>query len=99
MRGKDTKERIVEELVHARYVHDKLFAPAPTMMERYIHGNIGWDAYADAYREDMREREAVPQFFDRYGDCESVALVGTATRSRRSHVEVLAEMLEEFQKE
>ena len=49
--------------------------------------------------EDMREREAVPQFFDRYGDCESVALVGTATRSRRSHVEVLAEMLEEFQKE
>ena len=28
-----------------------------------------------------------------------VALVGTATRSRRSHVEVLAEMLEEFQKE
>ena len=69
------------------------------MMERYIHGNIGWDAYADAYREDMREREAVPQFFDRYGDCESVALVGTATRSLRSHVEVLAEMLEEFQKE
>ena len=89
----------VPKLLHADYVHDKLFAPAPTMMERYIHGNIGWDAYADAYREDMREREAVPQFFDRYGDCESVALVGTATRSRRSHVEVLAEMLEEFQKE
>ena len=96
---RDDLAYFVEELVHARYVHDKLFAPAPTMMERYIHGNIGWDAYADAYREDMREREAVPQFFDRYGDCESVALVGTATRSRRSHVEVLAEMLEEFQKE
>ena len=94
---RDDLAYFVEELVHARYVHDKLFAPAPTMMERYIHGNIGWDAYADAYREDMREREAVPQFFDRYGDCESVALVGTATRSRRSHVEVLAEMLEEFQ--
>ena len=77
---RDDLAYFVEELVHARYVHDKLFAP-------------------DAYREDMREREAVPQFFDRYGDCESVALVGTATRSRRSHVEVLAEMLEEFQKE
>ena len=59
---RDDLAYFVEELVHARYVHDKLFAPAPTMMERYIHGNIGWDAYADAYREDMREREAVPQF-------------------------------------
>lgn len=48
---RDDLAYFVEELVHARYVHDKLFAPAPTMMERYIHGNIGWDAYADAYRE------------------------------------------------
>lgn len=96
---RDDLAYFVEQLAHARYVHDKLFAPAPTMMERYIHGNIGWDAYADAYREDMREREAVPQFFDRYGECESVALVGTATRSRRSHVEILAEMLEDALKE
>ena len=87
------------KLLHADYVHDKLFAPAPTMMERYIHGNIGWDAYADAYREDMREREAVPQFFERYGEYESVALVGTATHARRSHVEILAEMLKDFQKQ
>ena len=47
----------------------------------------------------MRKREPVTQVFDRYGVCKSVALVGTAARSRRSHVEVLAEMLEEFQKE
>ena len=40
----------VPKLLHADYVHDKLFAPAPTMLERYLHGNIGWDAYADAYR-------------------------------------------------
>ncbi|WP_080798087.1 DUF488 family protein, N3 subclade [Arabiibacter massiliensis] len=86
----------VEKVAHARYAHDKLFAPAPTMLERYLHGNLGWDAYADAYREDLREREAVPQFFDRYGEYASVALVGTATRSRRSHVEVLKQMLEEF---
>lgn len=86
----------VDRILHARYIHDKLFAPTPTMLERYLHGNIGWDAYADAYREDMREREAIPQFFDRYGDFSSVALVGTATKSRRSHTEVLKEMLEEF---
>lgn len=84
----------VERIARARYVHDKLFAPAPTMLERYLHGNIGWEAYADAYREDMREREAVTLFFERYGAFESVALVGTATRARRSHVEVLKSMLE-----
>lgn len=93
---RDDLDYFVEKLVHARYVHDKLFAPAPTKLERYLHHNIDWDAYADAYREDMREREAIPQFFDRYGDFESVALVGTATKARRSHVEVLKQMLEEF---
>ena len=85
----------VDRIAHARYVHDKLFAPAPTMLERYLHGNIGWDAYADAYRKDLRERGAVERFFERYGDCGSVVLVGTATRTRRSHTEVLARMLEE----
>ena len=84
----------VDRIAHARYVHDKLFAPAPTMLERYLHGNIGWDAYADAYREDIREREAVPQFYDRYGEYKSVCLLGTATHKRRSHVEVLQQMLE-----
>ena len=84
----------VPKLLHADYVHDKLFAPAPTMLERYLHGNIGWDAYADAYREDIREREAVPQFYDRYGEYKSVCLLGTATHKRRSHVEVLQQMLE-----
>ena len=69
----------VPKLLHADYVHDKLFAPAPTMLERYLHGNIGWDAHADAYREDIREREAVPQFYDRYGEYKSVCLLGTAT--------------------
>ena len=87
----------VPKLLHADYVHDKLFAPAPTMLERYLHGNIGWEAYAEAYREDMREREAVPRFFESYGEFDSVALVGTATRARRSHVEVLKSMLDAYQ--
>ena len=50
----------VPRLLHADYVHDKLFAPAPTKLERYLHGNIDWDNFAAAYREDMREREAIP---------------------------------------
>ena len=85
----------VDRIAHARYVHDKLFAPAPTMLERYLHGNIDWEAYADADRRDLRERDAVALFFERYGGFRSVARVGTETRSRRSHVEVLMRMLEE----
>ena len=65
------------------------------MLERYLNGNIGWEAYASAYRADMEKRAAVARFFERYGDFESVALVGTATRKRRSHAEVLADMLRE----
>ena len=80
---KDDLAYFVPKLLHADYVHDKLFAPAPTMLERYLHGNIGWDAYADAYREDIREREAVAQFYDRYGEYKSVCLLGTAAGERR----------------
>lgn len=90
---KNDLEYFVPKLLHADYVHDKLFAPAPTILERYLHGNLTWDAYADAYREDMRERDAVGQFFDHYGEYRSVCLLGTATRKRRSHVEILKELL------
>lgn len=92
---RDDLAYFVKQLAGAEYKHDLLFAPAPTLFERYIHGNIDWDAYASAYRDDLRERNAIEQFFDRYGDKRSVALVGTATRARRSHAEVLKEMLEE----
>lgn len=90
---KSDLEYFVPKLIRADYVHDKLFAPAPTILERYLHGNIAWDAYADAYREDMRERDAVEQFFNRYGEYGSICLLGTATRKRRSHVEILEELL------
>ena len=92
---RDDLAYFVKRLTGAEYKHDLLFAPAPTLFERSIHGNIDWDAYASAYRDDLRERNAIEQFFDRYGDKRSVALVGTATRARRSHAEVLKEMLEE----
>lgn len=84
-----------DKVAHAQYAHDKLFAPAPTMLERYLNGNIGWESYASAYRADMEKRAAVAHFLERYGDFESIALVGTATRKRRSHTEVLADMLRE----
>lgn len=85
----------VEHLTGARYVHDLLFAPSATKLERYLHGNIDWEEYAAAYFATLSERHAVVQFFERYGSCRSVALVGTATRERRSHTEVLLQALEQ----
>ena len=76
----------VDRIAHARYVHDKLFAPAPTMLERYLHGNIDWDAYADSYRRDLRERDAVALFFERYG---GRALRRFSLRGPRGHRDAL----------
>lgn len=84
----------ISRLTSARYEHDLLFAPAPTKLERYLNGNITWEEFASSYEEDLRARHAPEQFFERYGDCTSVALLGTATKKRRSHAEVLNKMLE-----
>lgn len=88
-------EFFVERLTRARYVHDPLFAPATTVLERYLHGTMNWPEYASTYLSELDGRRAVPLFFDRYGAFESVALLGTATGERHSHVEVLAKALEE----
>lgn len=85
----------VPKIVNAHYEHDLLFAPAPTKLERYLNGNIGWEDFASSYEDDIRARRAPEQFFERYGDYSSVALIGTATKKRRSHVEVLQKMLQE----
>ncbi len=85
----------VPRLLNADYVHDTTFAPAPTVLERYLNGNIGWDVFAEAYRNEMDERGAVDYFHEHYDDCKSVCLLGTATKKRRSHVEVLKELLEQ----
>ncbi len=88
-------EYFVPRLLRATYVHDLLFAPAPTVLERYLNHNLDWLEYAQAYKEDIEERGAVEKFFERYGNYQSVCLLGTATKKRRSHVEVLQEMLAE----
>lgn len=85
----------VPRIISARYEHDVQFAPAPTVMERYLHGNISWDEFAASYRADMLKRKAPERFFDLYCMHTSVALLGTATKKRRSHVEVLEELLED----
>ena len=94
-----TKERdldyFVRTIVHADYVHDALFAPDQDVLSVYLKGKMSWEDFFADYRAEMAERDAIPQFLARYGDYSSIALVGTATHKRRSHVEVLQSLVEE----
>lgn len=92
---KSDLEYFVPTIARAEYVHDLLFAPEPMALERYLKGAIGWDEYAADYRVDIAKRGAIDHFFEAYGDRTSVCLLGTATHKRRSHVEVLEEMIAE----
>ena len=94
-----TKEKdldyFVRTIVHADYVHDTLFAPEQNVLGVYLKGKLPYEQFFADYRAEMEERNAISQFLSRYGEYSSIALVGTATRRRRSHVEVLQSMVEE----
>lgn len=82
-------------IVHADYCHDLLFAPSEDLLDDYLHAGIGWETYRDRYRKEMEEKDALTHFREAYGRYHSICLVGTATNRRRSHSEVLEEMLKE----
>lgn len=97
-----TKEKdlayFVGEIDHATYVHDVEFAPKPQDLSDYLHHKLSWEGFAAAYERDLRERNAISDFFKKYGAYKSVAIVGTATKKRRSHAEVLeAQLLQAMQ--
>ncbi|MEY8562943.1 DUF488 domain-containing protein [Eggerthellaceae bacterium 3-80] len=83
----------VREIDHATYVHDPEFSPTADDLSAYLHKTISWQEYAKAYRQDLVKRNAVADFFKKYGSYKSVAIVGTATDKRRSHAEVLVDVL------
>lgn len=85
----------VEKIQHADYAHDVTFSPATTVLERYLRGSMDWEDFFVSYHREMVKRDAVEQFFERYGKYRSVAIVGTATQKRRSHVEILQQMIED----
>lgn len=93
-----TKERdlayFVKEIDHADYVHDIEFAPKSDDLHAYLHHKMSWQGFAASYELDLRERNAVADFFKKYGKYHSVAIVGTATNKRRSHAEVLLAQLQ-----
>lgn len=76
-------------LLNANYAHDTDFSPAADTLDQYLHHKIDWDTFSADFKEQMEEHKAVPLFIERYGEYDSVAVIGTTTKTRRSHVEVL----------
>lgn len=88
-------EYFTHRILNANYAHDVEFSPAATTLAKYLDHELTWEEYFAEYAQEMKERDAIPQFIERYGEYDSVAIVGTATKRRRSHAEVLHELVEE----
>lgn len=80
---------LVGAICHGDYVHDLALAPTPELLERYLGHWIAWEEYARQYRELLESRAAAAQFRERYGAYHHICLLGTATKKRRSHTEIL----------
>lgn len=84
----------VPAICGAVYIHDVFFTPEPELLDRYLHGWIRWEEYAQRYRASMESRDAAGYFEEHYGKYSDVCLIGTSTRKRRSHSEILSELLQ-----
>ena len=98
-----TKEEDLEYfthvIVHADYVHDLEYAPSKTLLDSDLDDGLPYEEYFSRYKEEMEERNAIPQFFEKYGKYDSIAIVGTATKKRHSHAEELKILLDQYMKE
>lgn len=92
---RDDLAYFVKNIQHADYVHDPKLAPASTVLERYLNGSLSWEDFFKDYHGEMVDRHMIPDFLKLYGGYNSIALVGTATKKRRSHVEILQAMVED----
>lgn len=86
-------EYFTHRILNANYAHDVEFSPATTTLAKYLDHQITWEEYFAEYQQEMEERGAIADFIERYGAYDSVAIVGTATKKRRSHAEVLYKLV------
>jgi hypothetical protein len=77
------------------YIHDTRFAPSDSLLKSYIDHELPFERYAKGYRGEMADKGAKDLFKESYGSNPVVVLLGTATKKRRSHAEVLKSILEE----
>lgn len=89
-------EYFTHVIAHADYVHDVEYSPSTTLLDKYLDDGLSYEDYFAEYKQEMEERDAIPQFFEKYGKYKSIAIVGTATKKRHSHAEELKILLDQY---
>lgn len=92
-------EYFTHVIAHADYAHDVEYAPSKTLLDSYLDDGLPYEQYFAAYEKEMEERDAIPQFFQKYGKYRSIAIVGTATKKRHSHAEELKKLLDAYEQQ
>ena len=92
----DDLEYFVHVITHADYVHDVEYSPSKTLLDSYLDDGLPYEDYFSQYEKEMDERKAIPEFFEKYGKYNSIAIVGTATKKRHSHAEELKILLDQY---
>ncbi|MGI6590798.1 MAG: DUF488 domain-containing protein [Eggerthellaceae bacterium] len=86
-------EYLIPTITGAAYVHDLQLAPSAELLGAYQNHDIDWETYKHWYLREMDQAKARDHFRESYGGYQSVCILGTATRKRRSHSEALVELL------
>lgn len=68
-------EYFTHVIAHADYVHDVEYSPSKTLLDKYLDDGLPYEDYFAEYKKEMEERDAIPQFFEKYGKYKSVAIV------------------------
>lgn len=87
---------LVPRLCSAQYIHDVRLAPSAELLDKYIKHSISWEEYSQSYKGELNKQNILADFAGRYGAYKRICLLGTAVKSRRSHTEVLSEMLNDL---
>lgn len=88
-------EYLISKLAGAVYIHDPRFAPTSEMLDRYLKHWISWDKYAEQYTQLMDQRNILSVFQNNYSSFKNICILGTATKKRRSHSEILIRLLDQ----
>lgn len=86
-------EYLVPKVTRATYVHDLRFAPDDDLLQRYLDHRINWDEYRRNYIEQMCRTNALNTFSKDYESYRCICILGAGTDKRKSHSEILAELL------
>lgn len=82
-------------IAHAEYKHDVEYSPSKALLDDYLDNGMPYEEYFADYKRELEQRNAIEDFFKKYGQYKSIAIVGTATKKRHSHAEELKLLLDE----